>query len=101
MPTPVAALLVVVGAWMALFGRQVEAGFSNVVDYLYALQTRALLSGVESGPPSLVSAWKLFGDNSPLVPTLALPFAAISDDPMLLVVVQLPVLLMTLAPALQ
>ena len=93
MRCPAVAVLLVCGAWGALYGRQVAAGFSNVDDYLYSSQTRAYLAGFQGGPHGLVRAWESFGINSPLVPMLSLPVAAIADDPMFLVVVQLPVLL--------
>jgi hypothetical protein len=86
---PAAASALVV---LALFGLVValrwRSHVSNVDDYLYALQTRQYLDAFGDGPRALVRAWRTFGTNSPLVPMLALPVAAVSTSPQALILVQ-------------
>jgi hypothetical protein len=84
----------------ALFAAVVLArwsdGFSNVDDYLYAAQTSAYLHALPD-PGSLYDAWRAYGSNTPLVPTLAVPLAAIDESPHVLVLVQaLPLLVLVL-----
>ena len=73
-------------------------GFSNVDDYLYAAQTQAYLDALPD-PGALVDAVRAYGSNSPLVPLLALPLAAVDASPNVLVSVQLVPLLILLGSA--
>jgi hypothetical protein len=75
------------------YARRIADGVSNVDDYLYAAQTSDLLHGLSAGPSGVVEAWKQHPTNSPLVPTLATPLAAIDPDPSTLVLIQLPLML--------
>ena len=84
------AVVVVVVAFGSIYARRVASGYSNVDDYLYALQSRSYLTGLGHGPRGLWGAWRSFGFQSPLVPTVALPIAAFSTNPNTLVLVQLP-----------
>jgi len=90
------------GGVAALFGVIVllrwQEGFSNVDDYLYAAQTQAYLNALPH-PGNLIDAWRANGSNAPAVPTLALPLAAFSSSPHLLVLVQLIPLLVLVASA--
>lgn len=70
-----------------VYVRRLRMGLSNVDDYLYARQTLTI------GDRGLVEGWRSFGHNSPLVPTLAVPLAALRRSPHVMVLVQLPLLL--------
>ena len=56
-----------------------HAHYANVDDYLYALQTRAYVDAFGLDPVPLVHAWEAYGTNTPLIPMLALPIAAIEQ----------------------
>ncbi|MEY2591839.1 MAG: hypothetical protein QOJ67_3823 [Acidimicrobiaceae bacterium] len=88
-----AALAIVVVAFGAIYVRRVTGGVSNVDDYLYALQSKAYLTGLGEGPRGLISSWRSFSTNSPLVPMAATPIAVFSSHPNVLVLVQLVALI--------
>src|SRR2546423_5700093 len=89
--------LFVTAMFAAVIGVRWGSHYSNVDDYLYALQTHAYLDAVGFHLSPLVHAWEAYGSNSPLVPTLALPIAAIDGSPSYLVLVQALPLLVILA----
>jgi 4-amino-4-deoxy-L-arabinose transferase-like glycosyltransferase len=70
-----------------------SADFSNVDDYLYARQTEDYL---ETFGPSLFGTWRDYGQNTPLVPMLALPVAIFDTSPDALVLVQVVPLIVLL-----
>jgi hypothetical protein len=80
-----ALLLLTFAAVLAL---RWSSDFSNVDDYLYARQTHDYLDALKRGPSALVDAWRAYGQNSPLVPLLATPIAAIDSSPHRLVLMQ-------------
>ena len=71
--------------------------YSNTDDFLYALQTQGYYDGLRDGPGGLLDAWREFGTNTPLMPTLALPVAPASTSPHVLVLVQIVPLLVLVA----
>jgi hypothetical protein len=77
---------------LAMFGAMLAVRwrleFSNVDDYLYALQTRAYVNALGLSPVPLIHTWAAYGTYSPLVPMLALPIGAINDSPNTLVLIQ-------------
>jgi hypothetical protein len=85
---PVLAVLFTLGIFALVLAVRWRAHYSNVDDYLYALQTRAYLDAIGLDPVPLVDAWKTYSSNSPLIPMLALPIAAVDDSPDALVLVQ-------------
>lgn len=90
-----AVLVVVTVAWLVAYTRRLQLGFANVDDNLYALQTLRYLRALEAdGLAGLAESWQQFGNNSPFVPTLAMLPASFSAEPLHLVVVQLPLLLL-------
>src|SRR5918992_2407174 len=88
------------GGVAAVFGVIVllrwQEGFSNVDDYLYAIQTQTYFDALPN-PRDLIDAWRAHGSNTPAVPMMALPLAAVSTSPHLLVLVQLIPLLVLVA----
>lgn len=80
-------------AFVATYLLRLTSGFDNVDDYLYARQTHRYLESLTSSQLGIVTAWKEFAQNSPLVPALATPLAALDPSPSTLVLVQLPFLL--------
>jgi hypothetical protein len=93
---PWLAALFVLGMFAGVLALRWHAGFSNVDDYTYALQTRTYRDALALDPGPLGHAWKAYGANSPLVPMLALPIAAVDPSPNSLVLVQLLPLLLLL-----
>lgn len=87
-PWAVAGAGFVLAMLAAVLALRWRSHYSNVDDYLYALQTRAYRDAIGLHLRPLVHAWKAYGANSPLVPTLALPVAAIDASPNALVLVQ-------------
>lgn len=95
--TRISAIAMVVGLFATVAVLRWHEGFSNVDDYLYAAQTQAYLDALPA-PGGLLDAWRANGSNAPLVPTLALPLAALGDSPHWLVLVQIvPLLLLVVA----
>lgn len=86
-------LIAVVLVLAAMQAVRRDDGASNVDDFLYARQTAVVWDSITSGSIGIVDAWRLFAVNSPLVPTLAAPLAAFDDSPMVLVLVQGPLVL--------
>lgn len=83
---PVVVLLAVTGGWIATYRQRLALGATNIDDYLYTLQTETLL---RAGPLGLWDAWRADAANSPLVPMLSVPFAAVNHSPTVLVISQL------------
>lgn len=96
LPGLLAALTTLTVMALLLHQRAVQH-LANVDDYLYARQTDTFWQAVSAGRIGVVDAWKLFGVNSPLVPTLASPLAAFDRSPGTFVLVQLPLALGLLA----
>jgi 4-amino-4-deoxy-L-arabinose transferase-like glycosyltransferase len=92
-PPRLAGLACVLAGWLALYAMRVRDGFSNVDDYLYAGQADAFRRGAAHGPRALAHAWSAYAQNSPLVPALGAPLTAVTKDPTVLVLVELPLLL--------
>jgi hypothetical protein len=90
-------LLVVLALFAVVLVLRWDSHYSNVDDYLYALQTDSYYEGLRSGRGALLDAWKLHGSNAPLVPMLAMPIAAFDTSPQALVLVQLLPLLLLVA----
>ncbi len=85
----------VLGLFAVVVALRWESHFANVDDYLYALQTREYRDALGADPRDLLHAWRMFGSNSPLIPMLALPVAAVSASPHALILVQvLPLVLL-------
>ena len=85
----VAALLTVpLLVFLLGFLRRWTTDAPNVDDYLYAIQTSDFLHGLSNGPHALARAWQAHATNSPLMPMLALPLAALSANPNVLVLTQ-------------
>lgn len=95
-PAALVAIGVVVATFAAMALLRWHDGLSNVDDYLYATQTRAYFDALPS-PGSLIDAWRAYGSNTPLFPTLALPLAAFDTSPDWLVLAQLVPLLVLVA----
>ena len=97
--TRLGAALAVIVAFVATYLLRLSSGIDNVDDYLYARQTHAYLESLTSSDIGIVTAWKEFAQNSPLVPALATPLSAVDRAASTLVLVQLPLLLGLLAGA--
>ena len=92
MKTRLTAAAAVIVAFVATYLLRLSGGFDNVDDYLYARQTHRYLESLTSSDLGIVTAWKEFAQNSPLVPALATPLAAVDRAPSTLVLVNLPLL---------
>ena len=91
------ACAVALVAFLVVLAARWQHGFANVDDYLYARQAHEFARALANGPAALVEAWRAFGQNAPLVPTLAAPLAAIDPSPHLLTLAQLPFVLLLAA----
>lgn len=83
-------------AWLVagattLYVRRVDDGATNVDDYLYGRQTIAVWGAIRS-LHGIRGTWREFAVNSPLVPTLAAPLVAVTQNPARLVLVNIPLL---------
>jgi len=91
------ACAVALVAFLVVLAARWQHGFANVDDYLYARQAHEFARALANGPAALVEAWRAFGQNAPLVPTLAAPLAAIDPSPHLLTLAHLPFVLLLAA----
>lgn len=91
------SLLAVLALFAAVLAVRWHSHYSNVDDYLYALQAQGYYDGLRDGPGGLLDAWRDYGTNTPLMPMLALPVAPASTSPHVLVLVQIVPLLALVA----